>query len=158
MPLVFLPDVDRLFLWGEDAASRVLSALAAAGHETHYELVTPEGARECAGTELPLVETLTSFATLATTDLDALPPSAAIWVLGTKLGLELVARERVVPVLARRRDRTEARWAAALSASEDAARVTALAASMPPSAHAVPVTSGALEVWAPEALLRAYLD
>ena len=158
MPLVFVPDVDRLFLWGGDATSRVLSALTGAGGNARHELVTPDGTRECDGIELPFAETLTTLATLATTDLDALPPSAAIWVLATKLGLELVARERVVPVLARRRDRTEARWAAALSASEDAARVTALAASMPPSAHAVPVATGALEVWAPEALLRAYLD
>jgi SNF2 family DNA or RNA helicase len=158
MPLVFVPDVESLFLWGEDKTGHALATLAGAGRGARHELVTPAGVRECEGVELSFVETLTAFATLATTELDTLPPSAAIWVLATKLGLELVARERDVPVLARRGERTEARWAAALSASEDSARVTALAACMPPSAHAVPLARGSLELWAPEALLRAYLD
>ncbi len=158
MPLVFLPDVERLFLWGENTTSRAVSTLARAGRNARHELMTPDGARECDGLELSFVETLTTLATLATTEVEPLPPSAAIWVLATKLGLELVARERIVPILARRGDRTQARWAAALSASEDSARVTALALSMPPSAHAVPIASGTPELWAPEALLRAYLD
>ena len=53
----------------------------------------------------------------------------------------------------------EANWGAARPAAEDAARVAALARSMPPAAHAVPLAGGdALDVWAPDALLRTYLD
>jgi hypothetical protein len=90
---------------------------------------------------------------------ESLPGSIATWVLASKLAMELVARERVVPTITRRDGRIEARWAAALAGSEDAARVGALAKSMPPAAHAVPAArDGAGAVWAPDALLRAYLD
>jgi hypothetical protein len=77
-------------------------------------------------------------------------------VVASKLAMDLVARERVVPTIARRAGRIEARWAAALASGDDAAKVTAIARSMPPAAHAVP--AGADAIWAPDALLRAYLD
>jgi hypothetical protein len=52
-----------------------------------------------------------------------------------------------------------ARWRVALSAAEVAANALAVARSLPPAAHAVPVPDGApAEVWAPEALLREFLD
>ena len=62
----------------------------------------------------------------------------ATWVLASKLAVDLVARERVVPTISRRSGRIEAHWAAALTGSEDAAKVAAVAKSMPPAAHAVP--------------------
>jgi hypothetical protein len=91
-------------------------------------------------------------------DVKSLPGSVAAWVLVSKLAMDLVARERVVPTITRRGGRIEARWAAALAGSEDAAKVAALARSIRPAAHAVPASrdrSGT--VWAPDALLRASL-
>ena len=65
----------------------------------------------------------------------------------------------VAPTIARRDGNVEARWAAALSASEDAGRVTLLARSMSPASHAVPVARHAeATAWAPDALLHAFLD
>jgi superfamily II DNA or RNA helicase len=106
-----------------------------------------------------LFETVGVLAVVPAAVVESLPASIATWVLASKLALELVSRERIIPTITRQNARIEARWAAALSASEDAAKVAALARSMPPSAHALPVAHGAaLDVWAPDALLRAYLD
>jgi superfamily II DNA or RNA helicase len=159
MPLVYLPDVESLFLWGSEAASRVLPALGPSGDPWSTTLVTPDGQREISGVKLPLFDTMAKLAVVPADDIQSLPGSVGTWVLASKLVMDLVARERVVPTITRRAGRMEARWAAALAASEDAAKVVALAQSMPPAAHAVPVAgnrSGA--VWAPDALLRAYLD
>jgi hypothetical protein len=162
MPLVFLPDIERLFLWGADVQQVHVAALGGPGTPHVAPLLTPAGLESVAGVSLPLLDTAARLAGFASEALADLPPTVAIWALGSKLALELTARERVVPKLARRHGRMEARWAAALAASEDSSRVTALSRSMPPSAHAVPVqsdsTAKANEVWAPEALLRAYLD
>ena len=158
MPLVYLPDPNGLFLWGDHAAPRALPSLAAGGAASRAELVTPDGRRTVEGLALPLFDTMVKLAVVPAASLEALPGSVATWVVASKLAIELVSRERVVPTIARSGGRIEARWAAALSASEDAANVAALARSMPPAAHAVPVSPGTLDVWAPEALLRAYLD
>jgi hypothetical protein len=157
MPLAFLPDVENLLLWGDDAQ---LAKLSSAGAPHVAALLTPAGVQQVEGVGLPLLDGAAELAGISSDSLAELSPSVAIWALASKLGLELVARERVVPKLARRHGRMEARWAAALSASEDSSRVAALARSMPPAAHAVPVSNdgGAAEVWAPDALLRAYLD
>jgi superfamily II DNA or RNA helicase len=158
MPLVFVPEFDGLFAWGGDATTTELDALIHAARQRTTELVTPEGLREVDGRELPLLTALPVLAAIPTAELARLPTSVAIWALASKLCLELVARERVIPTLARRATGIEGRWAAALSGSDDATRVAALARSMPPAAHAVPVAKGSLDVWAPDALLRAYLD
>ncbi|MFQ5665315.1 MAG: SNF2-related protein [Candidatus Binatia bacterium] len=79
--------------------------------------------------------------------------------LGTNTGGRGVNGVRVVPTVVRHGGKMQARWSAALSASEDASQVAALARSMPPSAHAVRAPGDRNgEVWAPEALLRAFLD
>jgi hypothetical protein len=159
MPLVYLPDVEALFLWGSDAPARSLPALGHAGEAATMALVVPGGVAETPGLKLPLVETLAMLAVVPAADVDTLPGSVATYVLASKLAMDLVARECVVPVIARRRGRIEARWAAALAASDDSAKVAALAKSMPPAAHAVPAPGeGTTSVWAPDALLRAYLD
>jgi superfamily II DNA or RNA helicase len=184
MPLVFLPDVESPFIWGDvDAIARELPELVGAGRQHRAVLVTPDGKREVEGLLLPVLDATAALAVVSTTSLEALPASVAIWALASKLSLELVAQERVVPTIARRAGRVEARWAAALSSSDDAAKVAALSRSMPPAGHAVPITApdvllaspkakkGAAshdnatigvvesdEVWAPEALVRAYLD
>jgi hypothetical protein len=161
MPLVFLPDIERLFLWGADEPQVDGVALGSSGVPQVASLLTPAGLQSVAGVSLPLLDTAAKLAGITAEALADLPPSVAIWALGSKLALELTARERVVPKLARRHGRMEARWAAALAANEDSSRVTALSRSMPPAAHAVPASkesAEANEVWAPEALLRAYLD
>jgi hypothetical protein len=157
MPLVYLPERRALFLWGDDAKPPQLPGLDEAAQPDEADLIVPAGPRVVSGLRLPLLETMGKLAVLPAADLELLPASVAAWVLASKLAIELVARERVVPTLGRYQGRIEARWAAALSAPEDAARVAALAASMPPSAYAAAVHGG-LEVWAPEASLRAYLD
>jgi superfamily II DNA or RNA helicase len=159
MPLVYLPDLEALFLWGTDSARRAGPALVERGQPWATTLVTPEGRREVQGLRLPIFEAMATLAVVPAADLEVVPASVAVWALASKLAMELTARERVVPTITRHGGRIEARWAAALSASEDAARVAALARSMPPAAHAVPATGGtALDVWASDALLRAYLD
>jgi superfamily II DNA or RNA helicase len=122
-------------------------------------LVAPEGRRETRGVKLPLFETMARLAVVPAAEVESLPGSIATWTLASKLAMDLVARERVVPTIARRGGSIEARWAAALSGAEDAAKIAALGRSMPPAAHAVPASrDGADTVWAPDALLRAYLD
>jgi hypothetical protein len=159
MPLVYLPGPELLFTWGSAAeTARTLGILdPAAAREA--ELVTPDGRSVVVGSAVPALDGATKLALVPAAELETLPRSTAIWALASRFGLELVARERVVPTLARRNGKLEARWAAALSGSEDSAKAAALARSMPPAAHAVPVADGAgLEVWAKEALLRAFLD
>jgi superfamily II DNA or RNA helicase len=159
MPLVYLPDVESLFLWGTEPAPRGLPALAQGGGPWCATLVAPEGLSDTSGLKLPLLDTMAKLAVVPAADIESLPGSVATWVLASKLAMDLVARERVVPTISRRGGRIEARWAAALAASEDAAKVVAIAKSMPPAAHAVPVAGdGSGAVWAPDALLRAYLD
>ncbi|OJY16013.1 MAG: helicase SNF2 [Myxococcales bacterium 68-20] len=156
MPLVFLPDVEALFLWGDEPAPRVFPALAVEGQPWSTSLATADGVREVGGTKLSLFATMAKLAVVPAAEVEALPGSFATWVVASKLAMDLVARERVVPTITRRAGRIEARWAAALAAGDDAAKVTAIAKSMPPAAHAVPAGTDA--VWAPDALLRAYLD
>jgi superfamily II DNA or RNA helicase len=159
MPLVYLPDREVLFLWEAEASARSNRPFAASGHPGVATLVTPEGRREVQGRQLALLETTAVLAVYPAGELESLAASVAIWALASKLAMELIARERVVPTVAHRNGRLEARWAAALSASDDAAKVLALSRSFPPAAHAVPAqTGGELEVWSPDALLRAYLD
>lgn len=164
MPLVYLPDAEALFLWGTDvgALARVTPNLLRIRASWIANIVTPEGLRRTDGDTLPLTECVATFATISATDAAALPASIATWVLAAKLALSLVARECVVPTVVRRGTRVEARWAGCLSASEDALKIAMLAKSMPPAAHAVPASADAtdatLEVWAPDALLRAFID
>jgi SNF2 domain-containing protein/SNF2 helicase protein/helicase-like protein len=168
MPLVYLPDARALFLWGAGAELRELAGLVRSGTAQSVELVTPEGRREVSGVTLPLLDALSALAVLPTAQLAALPASVSSWALASKLAMDLVARERIVPALEHAPEGMIARWAAALSSSEDAAKVAALARSLPPAAHAVPAVNAELrasdasaassDVWAPEALLRTYLD
>ena len=162
MPLVYLPDQEVLFLWESDSSvgpSRPTRSLGTAGEPLTVSLVTPEGQRAVFGRTLPLFETAAMLAVLPASEIDGLPASVAVWALASKLAIELVSRERVVPTVRQRAGRIEARWAAALSASEDSAKVQALARSFPPAAHAVPVIFGnERDVWAADALLRSFLD
>ena len=138
MPLVYLPDIESLFLWGSEHPPPELPGLGQSGEASSTTLLAPEGLRETAGLELPLFDTMAKLAVVPAAAIQSLPGSVATWVLASKLAMDLVARERVVPTIARRGERLEARWAAALVGSDDAAKVASLARSMPPAAHAVP--------------------
>ncbi|HTV19660.1 MAG TPA: DEAD/DEAH box helicase, partial [Polyangiaceae bacterium] len=157
MPLVYLPEAGVLFLWGEPLPAE-LAGLEAQARSRTAPIVTPGGRREADGLELPLLGAVAALA-VAATDAPDRPATVAAWVLASKLALELVSRERVVPVIQRKAGQLEARWAAALASSDDASHVVALARCLPPAAHAVPASGGGeLDVWAPEPLLRAFID
>jgi superfamily II DNA or RNA helicase len=159
MPLVYLPDSGTLFLWGDVTVPPELSALAASGVARSATLVTPEGRREVDGNGLALLEAATTLAVVPAAAVGTLPSSVGAWAIASKLALDLVSRERIVPTLERRGGHIEARWAAAWSSSEDAANLAALSRSLPPAAHAVPAALGAeRDVWAPEDLVRAFID
>ncbi|MBI2965065.1 MAG: ATP-dependent helicase, partial [Chloroflexi bacterium] len=159
MPLVFLPHRHEFVLWGRERTVPELSSLASLGEPAVTALVTPEKTGPVDGVGLPLLETMALLAMVPVSSIPALPGSAATWALASKLALDLVSRERAVPTVTRRNGAMQAGWCAALSDPEDASQVAALARSMPPSAHAVPASGGGDgEVWAPEALLRAFLD
>jgi superfamily II DNA or RNA helicase len=157
MPLVFLPDAEVLVWWGESPPRELEPSLQAPAR-WNARVLTPEGTRDVEGAALAatLPEAVATLARLPAADLDALPASVGTWALGSKLALSLVARERVVPTLARRGEALQARWAAALSASEDSDAARQIAEHMSPAAHAVAL--GDAEVWAASALLRAFLD
>src|SRR6185436_4152956 len=120
MRLVFLPESEALFLWAETSTDPPLPAEQLAwrdnGQPHRATLVTPEGRQEVLGALLPLIETAAALALLPGAALESLPVSVASWSLASKLALDLIARERVVPTIRRVRGRMQARWAAALSA------------------------------------------
>jgi superfamily II DNA or RNA helicase len=137
----------------------LLAAVTQHGTQATADLVTPDKRAPVDGTALPLLDTVATLVLIPSAELPSLPASVAVWSLASKLALDLISRERVVPTVVHHQDRAFARWRAALAAQEDAAQVNALARSMPPAAHAVPVAGAtARAVWAPEALLRAFLD
>jgi hypothetical protein len=158
MPLVFLPDIEAPFWWGAEPVPRVLAGEAARGERCIRQLLTPDGIQAVQGVALPLLDSLVTLAVLPRASLPELADSVAAWSMASKLAIELVARERVVPRLLGRGGQLEARWAAALASSEDADKLATLARCLPPAAHAVVVAPDAAEVWAPEALLRAFVD
>ncbi len=159
MPLVYLPKFSEFFLWGEGSDVPRLATLAEPGAPALANVVAPGKRGHVEGRALPLFETLTRLAVVPAAEVQALPGSVASWTLASKLALDLTSRERIVPTLVRSNGKVRARWAAALHAAEDAGRVHDIARSMPPAAHAVPAPAGrARSVWAPETLLRTFLD
>ncbi len=177
--LTFLPDTaaPRFFLWGtspEHPAGPVpaVSSLLARGTAARATVVDESlAAREHEGTAIPLLEALPVLSAVTSEEAERVQASVAAWSYAAKLALELVGRERVLPRLQERPGRgTEARWSIALSLSDDADRVKTLAQAFPPAAHAVPVDADTpaargragsarrRAVWAPDALIRAFLD
>ncbi|HLK09963.1 MAG TPA: hypothetical protein VKW76_01140 [Candidatus Binatia bacterium] len=170
--LVFLPDraAPRFFLWGTGAAGSPLSARGTP--EKAYLVNETLELRQVAGVAVPLLEALPLLAAMTAAETERAPASVAAWSLAAKLAFDLVGRERLVPRVAAVNGSTEARFAVSLALPEDAERVAMLAKVFPLAAHGVPVKSAAwpgngaarrwrpkaAEVWAPEALLRAFLD
>ncbi|MBL8739560.1 MAG: hypothetical protein JNK04_00655 [Myxococcales bacterium] len=64
MPLVYLPDVESLFLWGTQPAPRGLPAFAEGGAPLSANLVAPEGLSDISGLKLPLFDTMAKLAVL----------------------------------------------------------------------------------------------
>ncbi len=158
MALVFLPDRHCFFSWGDERPSPELAGVAARAMPS-VELVTPSKKEPVDGASLPLVDSVAALASVPASEISTCSGSVAAWALASKLALNLLSRERVVPTIARQGGHIVARWGAALSLPEDASQLAALARSMPPAAHAVPAPRGGPhDVWAPEALLRAFLD
>ncbi|HEV8308198.1 MAG TPA: SNF2 helicase-associated domain-containing protein, partial [Methylomirabilota bacterium] len=163
--LVFLPRAaggPSLFLWPADRDSdgepETVAALAAAGGAATARIVTADpAAARVSGVTVPLASAVPILAVLAADDLGRVPASVAAWSLAAKLALDLVARERVAPVIAATAAGAEARWGVSLALSEDAERFRRLAAALPPAAHAMPAGRGA-RVWAPDDLLLEFLD
>jgi superfamily II DNA or RNA helicase len=171
--LVFVPDwqTARFFLWGGAASESSLAILGDPGTATVVDQSLQ--VKEVAGYSLPLLLALRALAAISARELPLLAPSIAAWSLASKLLLDLVARERCVPRVISSDSGTEARWAVALSLSDDALRTTLLAKSFPLSAHAIPLAipsmggptattkkqrKQATRVWSSDDLLRAFLD
>jgi hypothetical protein len=173
--LTFLPEwaQPRFLLWGEGARDHALSA---AGEPASASLLDERlQRRDVSGYALSLTDALRALAALPADELPRLPSSIAVWSLASKLVLELVARERIVPRIVNVAGDTQARFGVALSQSEDAERVARLAKSFPLAAHAVPIErdttllatarkrnktqpEAATYVWSGAALLAAFLD
>ncbi|MFE9395972.1 SNF2-related protein [Streptomyces flavidovirens] len=83
-------------------------------------------------------------------------PAARCWGAAALHALHLAARGRLLPGLTAR---DHDAWRAGPLDADDIAQVRAIAAAMPPEAHAVPLPGRTpLELPAPEALVRAFLD
>ncbi|TGZ03125.1 DEAD/DEAH box helicase [Streptomyces rhizosphaericola] len=108
--------------------------------------------------QLPVREALPVL-TRARAD-DQASPSAAFWGAAALLGLQFVARGLLLPGVSPT-DRDA--WRVGPLGAGDLERIRELAASMPPTAHATPLETGAAEdgpllLPEPERLLRAFLD
>ncbi len=125
MALVFLPAQASFFLW--DVERPVTQLAGVRGASAEVELVLPSKRGRVTGTLLPLLDTAAALAIIPMAELPQLSGSLAAWTLASKLALDLVSRERVVPTMVLEGGSIVARWGAALSASEDAAQVAALA-------------------------------
>ncbi len=169
----------EFFLWGNEpgrAETGILERLAAFGRRAIGRVVTDHlRAEQVRGLRIALSDGVAVLAGLETADLDRVPASVAVWSLAAKLALDLVARERILPLARPGPGGVEARWGVSLALSDDAQRFTRLARAFPPSAHAVPVDEEdhslssrgrisrpkareGVQVWAPEALLTEFLD
>ncbi|MDP2955729.1 MAG: hypothetical protein Q8N53_04855, partial [Longimicrobiales bacterium] len=121
--LVYQPaPAPRFFLWGDDAFhSPVVERLASLGRRAAARVVTDRlAARQVRGKAIGLLEATAALAALDAHDLERIPASVAAWSLAAKLGLDIVARERIVPLVRGSRSGLEARWGISLSLSEDA--------------------------------------
>lgn len=137
--LVFLPRprfAPRLFLWGRDRGRpRGIEGFALLGRQATATVVTDRlRAKRVSGFGIPLLEGVAALAALDASDLKRMPASVAGWSLAAKLALDLVARERLVPLGREVRRGAEARWGVSLSLPHDAERFGRPARTLPPAA------------------------
>nr|WP_202462735.1 DEAD/DEAH box helicase [Streptomyces sp. SID8374] len=156
---VFIPaDPSRTGLiafWNPDGstppeAPGILSDLTVAGADLRRRTVP--------GLHLPVREALPVL-TRARADGQA-SPATAFWGAAALLGLQFVARGLLLPGLS---PTDQDAWRVGPLGAGDLERIRELAASMPPTAHATPLETGAavdgpLLLPEPERLLRAFLD
>jgi hypothetical protein len=167
--LLFVPDATQphWLLWGSEAAHSPLAVLG----EPSTRVIPDESfaeqgfkLRRVRGYRLPLLDGAVQLAALTQAELSLLPPSLAVWSLAAKFGLELVAREQLVPRVVKQADEQVARWKVVLNLPHDAMRFGELAQAFPVAAHALPIghvgapTDSAVLVWTARALLREFLD
>ncbi|MGP3978376.1 SNF2-related protein [Streptomyces sp. 8N114] len=166
-----VPRQGRVAFWRDDGGE-----LPEVGEPGELTVVRPHGKgvrqRVVAARRLPVREALPVLMR-ARTDGRA-HPAAACWGAAALQGLRLVARGRLMPGLGE--GDTDV-WRAGPLDAEDVAHLSAVAAAMPPEAHAVPVRPGAappgepaqagpgrqpaggpIRVPEPEGLVRAFLD
>jgi hypothetical protein len=163
--LVFEPRADggpRFLLWPAEQASdghaSVVADLAKSGETVTATVVTAKRAAERVhGIAIPLGAAVPLLAAVAADDVGRLPASVGAWSLATKLALDLVARERVAPVISVTEAGASGRWGVSLALPEDAERFRRLAAALPPAAHAVPAGRGGRVLAADDVLLE-FLD
>jgi hypothetical protein len=186
--LVFLPGRGRrpsLFLWpGRDGGEAhvaidspdvqpgdVVSTLAKHGDGGTASVVTERFAVErVAGTRIALPDAIPLLADLPADSLQRVPTSIAAWSFATKLALDLIARERLTPVVRVGAAGAEAHWGVSLALPEDADRFMRLARAFPLSAHAIPTDGGDEQargrpprddgprIWTAEDALLEFLD
>jgi hypothetical protein len=159
MPVVFLPEARVFFAWQQGTSEAPGLLAGRARGVTLAELVVPPGKRAVVvGGAVPLLDALTPLAALDEAGRAALGPSEAAWATAARFAVEQVQREQIVPAMSPQDDGFEARWTVALASGPERRFVRALAAAMPPSAHAVPLGVADDEVWPAERLLRRFLD
>ena len=76
MPLVFLPNQERLFLWGEPGAERLLPELVGLGEAAQAELLLPEGTAQVSGQHFALETAAPKLALTPAASVSALPAIA----------------------------------------------------------------------------------
>ncbi|WP_374984508.1 DEAD/DEAH box helicase [Streptomyces fradiae] len=132
---------------------------AAPGAAEELDVVADDALpRRAAALCLPVRDALPLLARVGAGTVAAPSRSCAFWGAAALLALHVVARGRLLPGVTR--DGHDA-WRAGPLSAQDTDRLRTLAASMPPSAHAVPVgtaSDGTALLPEPEALLRAFLN
>ncbi|HVY23544.1 MAG TPA: DEAD/DEAH box helicase [Steroidobacteraceae bacterium] len=174
--LLFVPDIarPRMLLWGSDVANHPLAVNGESG-----SLLLPDESfklRRVRGYFVPLLDAVTQLAAMTQGEIEQSPGSVAVWSLASKLLLELVARERLVPRVIKQAGEQRARWSVVLNLPQDQERFAALVKAFPVAAHAVPHATdasthnnvvdtrippdsdGPSRIWSAEALLREFLD
>ncbi|MFE4830106.1 DEAD/DEAH box helicase [Streptomyces sp. NPDC056672] len=164
-----LPREGRVAFWAPEGA------LPVAEHDGPTDSTTVDGATVDGAEELTVVRSHGDGAVRANSVpavllpvVDAVPllvrarrdkaahPAAACWGAAALHALQLAARGRLLPGLTAS---DHDAWRAGPLDADDIAQLRAIAAAMPPEAHAVPLPGpGPLRLPDPEALVRAFLD
>ncbi|MBL8112920.1 MAG: SNF2 helicase-associated domain-containing protein, partial [Acidobacteria bacterium] len=158
MPLTYVPEKRHLVSWGEPL-TRALDPCPTDLASEAIRVVVPPGVVEVVRGPAYQPRLVVSFLGIATDEeIDTLEPSAAAYALASRIALDFVRRESVIPVLVGSGSETRLRWTAAPS-SEDRALLAALAASFPPAAHAAAVPGApAGYVESADVVLRAFVN
>ncbi|MFT4625123.1 MAG: superfamily II DNA or RNA helicase [Myxococcota bacterium] len=153
----------RLFFWSpethvEPAIEEELPDILGVGRTKHRFLAQAgaQGKRaRTRGQQLSIVEALPALARLGV-DVDV-ADSVKCWAAAAKLGLELAARQRVVPSVGH----GEARWKVQFARESDVRRFGWVVQALPVASRAVPIREtgrGAIRLLPAEHAVRTFLD